>query len=230
MEEYSVSRRVTCPHCQVKVLLEPPSNLQTGNYWMRSQSQEYYSNITLAQCPDCLRHLITLSEAKIDKSTGDPGDANKILLWPQTTSRPPVPSEVPIHIAEDFNEAAAVLQLSAKASAALSRRCLQAVLREAGKTRAKNLNDQIDEVLPNLPSNIASNLDAIRVVGNFAAHPIKSQHTGAIIEVEIGEADWNLDVLDALFDFYYVRPELERKKREELNKKLQEAGKPPLKQ
>ena len=230
MEEYLVNQRVTCPHCQVKVLLEPPSNFNMSNYWIQSQSTEYFSRANLAQCPDCLRHLVAFDEAEIDKSTGDPGDTEKILLWPLTTSRPPVADEVPSHIAEDFTEAASVLHLSAKASAALSRRCLQAVLREAGQTKAKDLNDQIDEVLSSLPANIASNVDAIRVVGNFAAHPIKSQQTGSIIEVEPGEADWNLDVLDALFDFYYVRPEVERKKREELNKKLQDAGKPPLKQ
>ena len=150
-------------------------------------------------------------------------------IWPVTTGRNPVPSEVPSHIAQDYNEAALVLSISPKASAALSRRCLQAVLREAGQTKSRDLADQIQETLPHLPSRIAENLDAVRVIGNFAAHPTKSQSTGTILDVEVGEAEWNLDVLDSLFDHYYVRPEVERKKREALNEKLTQAGKPPLK-
>jgi len=152
------------------------------------------------------------------------------VIWPLSSGRPPAPPEVPERIARDYDDAALVLPFSAKASAALSRRCLQVLLWEAANTHSQNLSQQIDEVLPSLPAYIAENLDAVRQIGNFAAHEQKSQATGAILDVEPGEAEWNLDVLEALFDFYYVRPEIERKKREELNKKLTEAGKPPLKQ
>jgi hypothetical protein len=35
--------------------------------------------------------------------------------------------------------------------------------------------------------------------GSFAAHEIKSKVTGAVVDVEVGEAEWNLDVLESLF-------------------------------
>ncbi len=79
------------------------------------------------------------------------------------------------------------------------------------------------------PSHISEIVDAVRNVGNFAAHPIKSKQTGEIIEVEPGEAELNLDVIEALFDFYFVTPALIAKKKADLNKKLQDAGKPPMK-
>ena len=63
----------------------------------------------------------------------------------------------------------------------------------------RNLVQQIEAVLPNLPSYIAGDVDAIRNVGNFAAHPQKEQAIGQIMDVEVGEAEWNLDVLDSLF-------------------------------
>jgi len=103
------------------------------------------------------------------------------------------------------------------------------VLTEAGGAKKKDLSDQIDEVLPRLPSHLAESVDAIRVVGNFAAHPIKSQSSGEIVEVEPGEAEWNLDVLDGLFDFYYVQPKRTKQRKAAIDKKLKEAGKPPLK-
>ena len=55
----------------------------------------------------------------------------ELVVWSLQSARPPVPKEVPSHIAEDYKEAALVLNFSPKSSAALSRRCLQAVLREA---------------------------------------------------------------------------------------------------
>lgn len=58
---------------------------------------------------------------------------------------------------------------------------------------------------------------------------MKSTNTGEVVDVEPGEAEWILDVLEGLFDLYFIQPaELERK-REQLNKKLEDAGKPPLK-
>jgi hypothetical protein len=79
-----------------------------------------------------------------------------------------------------------------------------------------------------LPSDIAEALDSVRVVGNFAAHPMKSTNTGEIIDVEPGEAEWLLDTLESLFDFYFVRPAVLKAKRDALNAKLKEAGKPPV--
>jgi len=47
--------------------------------------------------------------------------------------------------------------------------------------------------------------------------------------VEPEEAEWNLDVLESLFDFYFVQPSRLQQKREKLDRKLQDAGKPPMK-
>jgi hypothetical protein len=100
---------------------------------------------------------------------------------------------------------------------------------EKGRVKAKNLAQQIDEVMPGLPAYIAESIDAIRNIGNFAAHPQKSQSSGEIVDVEPGEAEWNLEVLDMLFDHYYVKPELVKKRRATLDAKLKEVGKPPMK-
>jgi hypothetical protein len=72
-------------------------------------------------------------------------------------------------------------------------------------------------------------VDAVRNIGNFAAHPIKATATGEVLPVEPGEAEWNLDVLEALFDFFFVQPAVIKRKRDALNKKLASAGKPPVK-
>lgn len=67
-------------------------------------------------------------------------DFDEQIFRPLNVSRP-VPKEVPPHIAADYSEAAIVLRLSPKASAALSRRCLQTVQREAGGFQQRDLSE-----------------------------------------------------------------------------------------
>jgi len=155
----------------------------------------------------------------------------RILVRPKGLNRPPVPSEVPPEFAEDYTEACLVLADSPKASAALSRRCLQNLLREKAGVKHSNLADEIQQVLDSgtLPSHLTEVIDAIRNIGNFAAHPLKSEKTGEILPVEPGEAEWNLDVLESLFDFYFVQPAIIQKKKAALDKKLKESGQKPMK-
>ena len=43
--------------------------------------------------------------------------------------------------------------------------------------------------------------------------------------VESGEAEWNLDVLESLFDLYFVQPEVLRKKRAKNERRREKLGK-----
>ena len=85
------------------------------------------------------------------------------MPFPRGWSRT-VPPEVTDSYKADFVEACAVLPYSPKASAALSRRCLQAILRDKAGTKAKDLYDQIEEVITSgkLPSHISDDLHAVR--------------------------------------------------------------------
>ncbi len=178
-------------------------------------------------CPGCEKSIIFLGTYD-----GYGKLRTSYLVFPKGIARTPLPSEVVDHnVRNDYSESCLVLGDSPKASAALSRRCLQYILREKAKVKKSDLNREIQELLDrgSLPSDIAENLDAVRNIGNFAAHPMKGTNSGEILDVEPHEAEWNLEVLEQLIDYYYVRPALSMKKREVLNQKLTEAGKPPLK-
>jgi hypothetical protein len=190
--------------------------------------------INMTLCPHCKKIVLRLlrqGTLKLGSAVLPLGKTElDLLIWPKGIARAPVPTQVPGDVAEDYVEACNVLPDSLKASAALSRRCLQNLLVKNAGVKKKDLFDQIQEVLDakTLPSRLADDLDAVRVIGNFAAHPIKSKATGEIVPVETGEPEWNLDVLEALFDFFYVEPAKQQKRREGLNAKLKDAGKPPL--
>lgn len=219
-----------CPHCLTgfhESWQRQPLAEDTDGGWVASY----------ATCPECKRIIVRLlnGPANLEHPTkrlvGITHVHQALLVHPKGASRSPCPSEVPASIAEDYKEACLVLADSPKASAALSRRCLQNVLREAAKVTPGDLYEEIQAVIDSgkLLSQIADGLDAVRAIGNFGAHPIKSKNTGEVMPVEPGEAEWNLDVIESLFDFYFVQPAILAAKKAALNKKLAEAGKPPVK-
>jgi hypothetical protein len=218
-----------CPHCLVEFHDNPRSVVLEKDI-----DGGWAAVLTL--CPKCTHLTVELlaghpiNDAQ-GRFAGVTNARKRFQVYPKGSGRPPCPREVPPALAEDYNEACLVLSDSPKASAALSRRCLQHLLREAAKVKPSDLYNEIQEVLDSgkLRPDIAEGLDAVRAIGNFAAHPIKSKVTGEIIPVEPGEAEWNLDVLEALFDFYYVQPAVLKAKKDALNKKLAEAAKPPIK-
>jgi len=214
------------PHCNTGVhaafsfstIINYPAQ-QTGAKGLKGNVQWSVNHM---RCPECDETIIFLQRV-------GPEPALYFLAYPRSGSRP-LPSEVPSPYRDHFSEACKVLTDSPKASAALSRRCLQAVLRDKAGTTKKDLADQIDEVIQSgkVPPHVQGELDATRVIGNFAAHTTKSTATGEIIDVEPGEAEWNLDVLESLFEFYFVQRGLTASRKAALNVKLKAAGKPEL--
>lgn len=230
MSTYQPDSTGKCPHCKhaAKFTIAGASDWSGTSYgrvsskmFARGKVDSIYVYSSL--CPNCHKPILVMERRKV----GSHVILEKRVIFPPNVVRV-APPEVPSHIREDFLEAAAVLSISEKASAALSRRCLQNVLNEkVGKKR--DLSTQIDEAIKQLPTRIGKNLDAIRQVGNYAAHPMKFKSMSTIVDVEPEEANWTLDVLEELFDYYYVMPKRAEEKRKKLDKKLKSIGKPPMK-
>lgn len=146
-----------CPHCSITF----------HDAWKRgpvlgTQSRAIGSTV----CPSCDGLIVQYYDGW-----------NYRLIDPLGANRGPVPAEVPTGIAKDYEEACNVLPVSAKASAALSRRCLQAILRANGY-KAKDLATEVDLLLAEtdstkaIPQALRTVIDGIRNFGNFSAHPI----------------------------------------------------------
>jgi hypothetical protein len=123
------------------------------------------------RCSSCKRLVIRLISGKFSNQFQRfMGETSSVIVRPKVANRPPLSAHVPAKYTEDYNEACLVLPDSAKASAALSRRCLQYLLRDEAKVKHQDLAREIQEVLDRntLPSHIAESLDAVRNIGNFA--------------------------------------------------------------
>jgi len=218
---------MNCPHCLTEFH-------DTRNFIPLGEDKEGGWVILKYNCPnpDCLKDIYYLINGKIIGTPNgmmieDSNIKSKVLIRPRGINRRPLSKEIPENLTIDYVESCLVLDISPKASAALSRRCLQNILREKADIKKGDLSSEIQQVIDSLvlPSHLSECIDAVRNVGNFAAHPIKSKSTGEIIEVEFGEAEWNLDVIENLFDFYFVQPAKTKAKKDALNEKLKAAGK-----
>lgn len=152
------------------------------------------------------------------------------VAYPRNATGRTVPVEVPESLRSDYAEAVAILEISPQSSAALARRIVQQVLTEQGGYAEGNLARQIDAFVEDerTPSALSGNLHYLREIGNFAAHPVKSERTGEILPVERGEAEWALDVVDGLFDHYFVTPRRNEARRREFEERLADAGRRSL--
>ena len=214
------------PHCAIDFHASEKKKI------IGSDSEGYWG-IGFQTCSACSKLIVRIfASSEFHPAYDGWGDELvSYLVRPKVAGRDPIPLEVPAEYAEDYTEACLVLSDSPKASAALSRRGLQHILRGKANVKHSDLYQEIQEILNKnmLPSHVAESLDAVRNIGNFAAHPLKSKSTGEIVDVEAGEAEWNLDVIEALFDFFFVTPAKILAKKTALNQKLIDLGKPPIK-
>lgn len=220
-----------CPHCSVGVRIDIRGQAAYPN--CDGDVTPMGIDITYGFCPECNGFIVCVRKGEYRCVDGE-GEIVKVeaeeVIYPRLWSRANDVA-VPARYRQEFNEANAVLAVSPKASAALSRRILQDVIHSQYNIHLRNLSDEIDDLmqLEGFPSEIADAIDAVRIVGNFAAHPVKSERTGEIADVEPGEAEWLLEVLEDLFESVFVQPKQRESRTTKLNEKLAELGKPPMK-
>ncbi|WP_157369469.1 DUF4145 domain-containing protein [Zavarzinella formosa] len=207
-----------CSHCQTSIHVSLKS---TG---ICQDSRGYW--VTDSQiCPACGKALIAL---RCVDPLGRKIAAH--MAYPRASVRSAPSPDVPKIFADDYIEACQALDDSARASAALGRHCLRNLLHDVANIRLASLNQEITVLIAAkaLPAELSRQLDELRTLGNYAAHPGRGVSSGEILPVEPGEAEETLETLAGLFKFYFVNPAAERKKREFDALKRAAAGQPPL--
>lgn len=214
-----------CPHCLRHVNFKAATDTVGGGpvdaeVLVMDDTQPLA--LWIAKCPSCRRTVIQYVTRKVASRSGAYGTFVEYgaphLLWPKSRTVPSLSPHAPEHIRQDLKEAHLTLDVSVKASAALSRRAMQAILHDQG-IKKRNLDEEIEAAIPTLPAYInESLLHGVRRIGNFCAHA-KEDNTGAIMDASEEEAEWLLMVLEQLIDHYYVRPALNAQRLAALNAK-----------
>lgn len=215
---------ITCPSCNTRFATDLSEEAHDPGIVPRvgGGPEEF---VSLYRCVNC-QQLIIYLQVEVNAGGGE-----SVMIYPlvrndsyQRVVSPPI-----------WKEYVAARQLvisNPNASATMSRRCLQILLRNHFGLNARTLDDQIKAILATgqLPSFLKSDLDVVRTLGNFGAHPTPHAETGEIMEVERAEAEWLIQVLEALFDYCFAAPVRASLRRQSVNRKLIAAGRRPLDQ
>lgn len=141
----------------------------------------------------------------------DTGVTKTWRLMPPSMAKP-FPSFIPQPILEDYTEACLIKELSPKASATLSRRCLQGILRDFWKVTPGNLAGEIKQIKKKVDPIIWDAIDSVRKVGNIGAH--MEADINLIVEVDPNEAQALIGLIEMLLDEWYISREERIKKLE----------------
>ena len=142
---------------------------------------------------------------------------NEWSLLPRSMAKP-VPDFVPEEIRKNYEEACLIQNDSPKASAAMSRRCLQGIVRDFWDIPANkrgNLGAEINYIREEIDEDTFESIKAVREVGDIGAHMEKSVDT--IVDVEPEEAGLLIELIETLISDWYVA----KNKRANRNKALQ---------
>ena len=218
----------TCPYCnRVTTITEPNISKQAHEI---ETKESIHSKVVLGHtaiaCPnsECkkLTLKVNLSEYRWNGKGWRIGkEIESWSLLPMSQSKPQ-PDYIPAVLREDYLEACAVLPHSAKASATLSRRCLQGIVRDfwdipAGKRG--NLGAELSYIKGQVPADTWEGIQAIRSVGDIGAHMEKD--VNYVVDVEPEEASLLIELIEMLFEDWYVQS-YKRKERSNRAKALAE--------
>lgn len=218
------SFRWTCPHCnqQQTVVREKTSNGITAfNIGEESAEGELgcFSSAIGCSNPDCGKTTVRVKIQNIcmtynssrtiwELDQGTPPLFERQVL-PEGTAKPQ-PEYIPKPLRDDYYEACLIRELSPKASATLTRRCLQGMIRDFAKIKKGRLTDEITTLMKSVELGTADRsisaesveaIDHVRSVGNIGAHMEKD--INMIVEVDPGEAQALIELVEMLFDEWY---------------------------
>jgi hypothetical protein len=114
----------------------------------------------------------------------------------------PFPAYIPQAILDDYREACLIVNDSPKASATLSRRCLQGIIRDFWKISKPKLINEIKELEGKIDSSTWRAIDGVRSVGNIGAH--METDINLIVDVDPEEAKTLIGLIEFLLKDWYV--------------------------
>jgi hypothetical protein len=206
----------TCPYCNRDATITA-SNFSSSTFYFNDGNKDgllalISSSIT---CPndDCKEYTISslLYKATKDRIGNNQVTETRLMDWRMkpNSSAKPFPDYIPNVIISDYNEACLIRDLSPKASATLSRRCLQGIIRDYFSVVEKRLIDEINAIKDKMDPLTWGAIDAVRKIGNIGAHMEKD--IDLIIDVEPEEAQLLIGLIEILLkDLYITRHERQK--------------------
>lgn len=199
-----------CPYCNRHSTITDSNFCRKQHFFDHNNKEGDLALVTtVIICPnaDCKEYIITASLHEASYSEGRLRAFVSGLAKFKWTLKPAAfakqfPSYIPDAIINDYNEACAIRDISPKASATLSRRCLQGMIRDFFKIKKDRLIDEINAIREKTDCLTWDAIDSVRKIGNIGAHMEKD--INLIVDVEPNEAQLLISLIETLIKDWYV--------------------------
>jgi hypothetical protein len=200
----------TCPYCDRDTTITDTYASNKFNLALKNAEGQRQFKTFIVVCPNpkCQKFTlrITMHEADFTQTGPDKITTQPLETWnliPPSTAKV-FPDYVPQPIRDDYLEACKIRDLSPKASATLSCRCLQGMIRDFWKITKARLIDEIEALEDKVDAQTWEAIDAARKIGNIGAHMEKD--INVIVDVDPNEAQVLIELIELLVkDWYVVR-------------------------
>lgn len=198
----------TCPVCnRDTTITDSNSSSGSDSLTISNKKGSKLLYIRWIVCPNVKCREFTLAVSLHDYILGRNGDyimGKRLNTWrlvPFSDAKV-FPDYVPEAIRNDYQEACSIKDLSPKAAATLSRRCLQGMIRDFWKIKKRNLKLEIDTLKNKVDKTTWKAIDSVRSVGNIGAHMEKD--INLILDVEANEAELLIRLVETLIKNWYI--------------------------
>jgi rubredoxin len=193
-----------CGHLSVFEKIQKKNNDFSINAETKYGALVFESWVNVCPNPECKEFTYASRVSSAELIGGYYRPTKEIETW---INRPngrfkQFPDYVPTPILTDYKEAVLIKELSPKASATLSRRCLQGMIRNVWNVKPARLVDEIRAIEGLVEASMWKAIDAVRNIGNIGAH--MENDINVIVDVEPGEADMLIGLLELLIQEWYV--------------------------
>jgi hypothetical protein len=203
-----------CPFCNQNATIGSSnygvSNIEFDNGY---KNKEQTIQVKYIVCPNTDCREAELSATQYDRTwAASKWNYTLVKQWALTpdSNAKPFPSYIPGPIIQDYEEACSILTKSPKASATLSRRCLQGMIRDFWNIKEPTLYKEIDAIEEKLDPETFDAIDSLRKLGNIGAHMEKDINT--IIDVDEDEAELLVQLIESLFEEWYIKSHQRRER------------------
>lgn len=190
-----------CPQCSTE-FNDQKSNM---TYLGEDIDGDWFIKQFVCPNPECKRLILFLEVGRSGIHCWGLGQANKsTLIHPKGFNTPQLPPEVPPASSEQFYEACSVLPYSPRASAALSRMCLQNLLRQVAGVQPGKLKDELQQIIESgkLSSTIVQSIHDLYSNSSFLNS--ENQDCSILHPADQVEASLYINVLYQLFEYYFL--------------------------
>ena len=193
-----------CGHLSVFEKIEKKDNEFAINADTKYGALVFESWVNVCPNPECKEFTFSSRVSFAELARGYYYATKEIESW---VNRPngqykQFPDYVPAPIRADYKEAVLIKDLSPKASATLSRRCLQGMIRNVWNVKPARLVDEIKAIEGQIESGMWKAIDAIRNIGNIGAH--MENDINVIVDVDPDEAEMLIGLLELLIQEWYI--------------------------